>query len=59
MTQSATPTEREVTCPHCRKQFLGALLGTDSRRGFKCPHCRLFVPAGRADELEEQPQDGA
>jgi len=41
----------QVTCPHCRKTFEGALM-TAARapraRGFKCPHCRLFVPFERA-----------
>ena len=43
-----------VTCPHCRKAFIGELLvGAGERhRGFKCPHCKLFVPAERADEAE-------
>jgi hypothetical protein len=55
MTESATPTEYEVTCPHCRKPFTAELLGRDGapRRGFKCPHCRLFVPHDRADEADE------
>ena len=41
-----------VTCPHCRKSFVGELLEGDAQRyrGFKCPHCKLFVPAERADE---------
>ena len=41
-----------VTCPHCRKAFVGELLTGDAQRyhGFKCPHCKLFVPAERADE---------
>ncbi len=39
--------EYEVTCPHCRKEFTGAVLGAGENRGFKCPHCRLFVPYER------------
>lgn len=56
MTESATPTERKVICPHCRKPFTGELLGGPAtpRRGFKCPHCRLFVPYDRADEATER-----
>ena len=49
---TATPTEYEVTCPHCKKSFTGEPIGSDERRGFKCPHCRLFVPYERADEQE-------
>ena len=47
-------TRYAVTCPHCSKTFVGALLaGAAGRyRGFKCPHCKLFVPYERADELE-------
>jgi phage FluMu protein Com len=46
-----------VTCPHCRKAFVGELLTGDAQRyhGFKCPHCKLFVPAERADESAEEP----
>jgi hypothetical protein len=51
MTESATPTEHAITCPHCRKPFTAELLGAGAaQRGFKCPHCRLFVPYDRADE---------
>jgi DNA-directed RNA polymerase subunit RPC12/RpoP len=49
---TTTPTEYEVTCPHCKKSFTAELIGNDERRGFKCPHCRLFVPYTRADEPE-------
>jgi DNA-directed RNA polymerase subunit RPC12/RpoP len=47
----AEETRYEVTCPHCRKSFLGRLLdGSAERyRGFKCPHCKLFVPHRRGD----------
>jgi hypothetical protein len=58
MTESATPTEYAVTCPHCRKAFTAELLGGPGgpRQGFKCPHCRLFVPSDRIDDADT---DGA
>ena len=48
----AADTLYEVTCPHCRKSFVGELLeGSAARyRGFKCPHCKLFVPHERVDD---------
>jgi tRNA(Ile2) C34 agmatinyltransferase TiaS len=42
--------ERDVTCPHCHKEFTGTVLGAGGQRGFKCPHCRLFVPYDRTEE---------
>ncbi len=51
-----------VTCPHCRKKFVGELIagGAQRYRGFKCPHCKLFVPAERADErMPAEPRESA
>jgi phage FluMu protein Com len=50
----------EVECPHCHKSFAGEPIegGRAARYlGFKCPHCKLFVPLGRATDLDlpEQP----
>jgi hypothetical protein len=44
--------DHDVTCPHCRKRFHGALMDGRAARyvGFKCPFCKLFVPLERADE---------
>ncbi|MGH3102875.1 MAG: hypothetical protein ACRDN6_02105 [Gaiellaceae bacterium] len=49
-----TEARYEVTCPHCRKDFVAELIaGSAARyRGFKCPHCKLFVPHERVDESE-------
>jgi DNA-directed RNA polymerase subunit RPC12/RpoP len=48
---AAAPDSYEVSCPHCKKQFRGELIGREGEgpRGFKCPHCRLFVPYERAE----------
>ena len=57
MADSGAPVAHEVSCPHCRKPFVGELLaGASARyRGFKCPHCRLFVPLERVeDQLAER-----
>jgi tRNA(Ile2) C34 agmatinyltransferase TiaS len=43
---------RDLTCPHCHKQFTAKELGSGAQRGFKCPHCKLFVPEDRAAEPE-------
>ena len=42
----------EVSCPHCKKRFVGRLLSGSAARyhGFKCPHCKLFVPFARVAE---------
>jgi phage FluMu protein Com len=42
----------EIKCPHCKKQFTGALISGSAARyhGFKCPHCKLFVPYRPAAE---------
>jgi DNA-directed RNA polymerase subunit RPC12/RpoP len=45
-----------LVCPHCGKEFEAELLvgsSAPSSRGFKCPHCRLFVPAERAKDPDE------
>ena len=44
--------EYSIVCPHCSKQFVGALIAGPAARysGFKCPHCRLFVPRERVEE---------
>ena len=44
--------EQRVSCPHCKKSFLAAIIagGVERHRGFKCPHCRLFVPESRAED---------
>jgi DNA-directed RNA polymerase subunit RPC12/RpoP len=64
----AAPSESEhryeVTCPHCGRSFVGALLAGEAARyrGFKCPHCKLFTPYERADELDamtSRPDRGA
>lgn len=44
----------DVTCPHCRKQFTGEVIGEGAQQGFKCPHCKLFVPFERADDNEDE-----
>jgi hypothetical protein len=44
--------DHEITCPHCRKRFHGALIEGRAARyaGFKCPYCKLFVPLERVEE---------
>lgn len=48
------PSSYQVSCPHCRKQFAAAPIGSGAGRGFKCPHCRLFVPLSRAEDEAAQ-----
>jgi hypothetical protein len=56
MKDTAAPSAYDVTCPHCKKQFAGKLLGDAGRhRGFKCPHCRLFVPFAHANGERASP----
>ncbi len=59
--EGQTVTSFDVTCPHCRKQFVGRLIqGAAARyRGFKCPHCKLFVPSERAGEREQLEPTGS
>ena len=44
--------DHEITCPHCRKRFHGALIEGRAARyaGFKCPNCKLFVPLDRIED---------
>jgi hypothetical protein len=51
----AAPSEQDVSCPHCKKDFAALLLSGAHARGFKCPHCRLFVPLERRREVAWQP----
>jgi len=46
----------DVVCPHCSKQFASTLMpgAAERYRGFKCPHCKLFVPAERAGDADDE-----
>jgi DNA-directed RNA polymerase subunit RPC12/RpoP len=50
---------QHVVCPHCGKTFEPELLTSSASahapEGYKCPHCRLFVPAGRATPVADEP----
>ncbi len=51
--------QRDVTCPHCHKEFTAPVLGEGAHRGYKCPHCRLFVPYERTEEQKLAESAGA
>jgi hypothetical protein len=51
--------QRDVTCPHCHKEFTAPVLGQGAHRGYKCPHCRLFVPFERTEEQKLAESAGA